>query len=956
MAELHPPAGEPALAFDEFQILPRQRLLLEAGRPVRIGSRAFDILLALAESAGTRIGKSELLARAWPGIHVAEGNLKFQIAALRRVLRDGEDGRRFIEANKGQGYCFVAPVTVTAARERLPPPVEAARHHNLPERLTPLIGRDAVITKLADQLTLRRLLTIVGPGGIGKTSVALAVAERVIDGFEDGVWVVDLARLAEPGQVRGAVAAAVGLEVGPGLTTPGLVAALRGRRMLLVLDNCAHLIDAAAELVAAILRSAPGIRILATSREPLRCEGEHLCRLDPLDAPPLAQIGAAEARRYPAVQLFVDQVAASLDGFQLVDDNAPLVAEICRKLDGIPLALELAAAWVGVLGLRGLASQLDDRLRMLTGGRRTALPKHRTMRAAVAWSYDLLRPSEQTVFRRLAIFVGGFTLAAVAAVAADDDLPGDEVVRLVLELATKSLVVADPGTPGARFRLLDTTRAYALEKVLEGGERGPLARRHAEYVLDRLDAAAREAARSAEPYSAFEPEMDNLRAALAWAFAPAGDLALGVGLAAAALPVWFATSLPAEAHAWSERAVRTLDEAGLRGSRQEMLLQTAFAISLQMVRAGTSEAHAALSRALALAEQFQDTDHQLHVLHTLWVHHMRMGEVSEALDLARRAEVLAGSMAEPDAATTAEWMLGIALHFAGEHRSARRHLEHLLLGPAPSTRRRQICRAGFDLYITARYLLGHVLWVQGFPDQAAAAVRNAVAEAQRIAHPITLCSALAWGACPLALLSGDLDAAWRYAAELVDHAEKHALADHLSYGRAAQEVIALRKAGANASAEQVRAALERWNASQWHILLSVGEFAEAVAGAGLADEMRAVVDAALRRAERTQDLWAHPELLRVKCELLLRQDRPDPRQARDCFRRSLEQARAQGALAWQLRTAASLYRLDLRQGDASASREVLSQTFAQFREGFDTVDLRAARALLEAGLKGRASA
>ena len=532
MAENHAPTVEPTLSFDRFQILPCQRLLLEAGRPLRVGSRAFDILLTLLERPGERIGKAELLSRVWPDTHVVEGNLKFQVAALRRVLRDGQDGRRFIETSQGQGYRFVAPMAVAAGREQRALPVE--RRHNLPGPLTSLVGRGEVVAKLVASLANRRLLTIVGPGGIGKTSVALAVAEGAIDAYEDGVWIVDLARIAVPGLVHGAIAGAVGLEVGPELTKQDLVAALRGRRMLLVLDNCMHVVDAAAGLVSAILQGAPHVSILATSREPLHTEGEHLCRLGPLEAPPPScHIGAAEALRYASVQLFVAQAAASQDGFELTDGDAPLVTEICRKLDGIPLAIELAATRVGVLGVGGLAAQLDDRLRVLTGGRRTALPKHRTMRAALDWSYDLLSAPEQTVFRRLAVFVGGFTLAAAASVAGDEGHPGDEVVMLVLELAEKSLVAADLDASGPRFRLLDTTRAYALEKAREGGDLAPLAWRHATYFLELAEAASRDHAAGDDRYSAIEPDMDNLRAALAWAFAPAGDLAIGVGLAAA---------------------------------------------------------------------------------------------------------------------------------------------------------------------------------------------------------------------------------------------------------------------------------------------------------------------------------------------------------------------------------------------------------------------------------------
>jgi len=954
MANHHSPPADPVLTFSGFRLLPRQRLLLEDGRPVRIGSRAFDILLALLERRGERVGKAELMARAWPGTHVVEGNLKFQVAALRRALRDGQDGRRLIEASKGQGYCFVAPVAVSESGESAPdadrpaPPAEAARRHNLPEQIAALVGCDVVVAKLAEQLTRNRLVTIVGPGGIGKTSVALAVAERFVGVEPDGVWLADLARITEPGQLCGAVAGPAGVEVKSGMTTRDLVAALRARRMLLVLDNCSHLIDAAAELVAALLRGAPQSRILATSREALRCEGERLHRLGPLEAPPAAPPpGATEALRFPAVQLFVQHAAASLDGFELKEEDAPLAAEICRKLDGIPLAIGLAAAWVGVLGLRGLAAQLDDRLRLLTGGRRTALPRHRTMRAALDWSHDLLRPAEQTVFRRLAVFVGGFTLAAAGGVAGDPGLLAEEVVQIVLELVAKSLVVADLDTPGPRFRLLDTTRAYALEKLREAEEVAPLARRHATWLLALLESVAdRERREGDEGYAAAEAELDNLRAALSWSLDGVGDAATGVRLAAAALPLWFSTSLLGEAHGWTERALERLDEAHLRSTWQEMMLQTAYGVSLQAVKGRTSDAHLALTRALGLAEQLQDHGHRLLVLHDLWIYHMRVGEVGTALDLARQAGAISGVTAVPGAAATAAWMLGSTLHFAGEHAAARAHLEPLLLGTEPWPGRHQIRRAGFDLQVSARYVLAHILWVQGHADQAADAVRTALEAARRLDHPLTLCSTLAWGACALALLAGELEEASRHAAELVHHAEKHAFADHLSYGLAAQEIIRLRQAGPGAGVEQVRMALARWRASQWHAFLHVGDFALAAAEAGLAEESAVSVEEALHRAERNQEFWAYPEILRIKGELLVRDASAGPRRARECFTLALDRAQTQGALAWQLRAAMSLLRLNREEGDAAASRDLLARTLAQFREGLGSRDVQAARRLL----------
>ena len=445
------------MSFGPFRLLTRQRLLLEAGKPVPVGSRALDLLIALLERPGELLTKEELISRVWPSTHVVEGNLKFQVAALRRALRDRQDGRRYLETSPGQGYRFVADVTVEsdAAPAGLSVPASPIRH-NLPARLTALIGRADLVAKLVDRLPGERLITLVGPGGIGKTSVAMATAERLVGAYEDGVWQVDFARLADPGFVRGAVAAAVGININSEDPLASLVAALRDTRMLLVLDNCSHVIDAVASLVVAILEGAPGVHILATSREPLRVEGEHIYRLGPLESPPASErLSAAEALRFPAVQLFVDRATASHDGFELRDDDAPLVGEICRALDGIPLAIDLAAARVDLLGVRELAARLEDGLQVLTVGRRTALPRHRTMRATLDWSYGLLSPPEQTVFSRLAIFAGGFTLGRrLRGGRRSRAIGGEEVVSLVLELATKSLVAADVDFPEPRFRLL----------------------------------------------------------------------------------------------------------------------------------------------------------------------------------------------------------------------------------------------------------------------------------------------------------------------------------------------------------------------------------------------------------------------------------------------------------------------------------------------------------------------
>jgi predicted ATPase/DNA-binding winged helix-turn-helix (wHTH) protein len=471
-----------AVSFGPFRLLATQRLLLEGDTPVRLGSRAFDILAVLVERAGEVVGKEELIARAWPQTVVEESNLKVQVSALRRALGDGQGDHRYIISVPGRGYNFVAAVLHEEPAEAAPPPTVApALVHNLPLAMTRMIGREEAVAALVSRLARQRLVTVVGPGGTGKTTVALAVAERMIADYEHGVWLVDLAPLGDPRLVPSAVSTALGLGLHAEDPLPGLVACLRDRRTLLLLDNCEHVIDAAASLAATVLGGAPRVDTLATSREPLGVQGEHVYRVEPLSTPQLpARPTAAEAAAFPAVQPFVECVTALVEDFALTDANAPLIVEICRRLDGLPLAIEFAAPRVAVLGVEGLATQLDGGFPLLRARRRMAMPRHRTMRAALDWSYGLLSEDEQQLFRALGIFAGGFTVEAAAAVASDS-MTGIDAMDRLGDLVAKSLVVADVSGAKPRFRLLDTTRAYAIEKLDESGDRDRITRRHAEH-------------------------------------------------------------------------------------------------------------------------------------------------------------------------------------------------------------------------------------------------------------------------------------------------------------------------------------------------------------------------------------------------------------------------------------------------------------------------------------------
>jgi predicted ATPase/DNA-binding winged helix-turn-helix (wHTH) protein len=453
------------LALRGFRIFPRQGRMLDGEEPVELGARAFELLLALIEAPGAVVSKQALIGRAWPNRIVSENNLQVQISALRNAL--GADGD-LIRTVSGRGYRFTGQVQPLSQALATPPDSAASRRApptNLPQTLSELIGRDAELEEVLRLAATHRLVTLTGSGGVGKTRVACEVARRMLPQFRDGVWVAELSPLSEPALVPAAVAAAAAIGLPGGAASAERVAAmLAGRDLLIVLDTCEHVIGAAAETVEALLHAGSGIRVIATSREPLKADGEWVYRLRPL---PVPADDAGEPRDHHAVSLFVARARATAGEVAGDCASAAAVAAICRRLDGIPLAIELAAARAATLGIYTLAARLDDQLQLLTCGRRTALPRHQTLRAMLDWSYALLTHPERTVLRRLAVFDGAFGLAAVAAAAADDAMTPSEATDALANLIAKSLVAVDGDGGSVRYRLLETTRAYALEKLTE---------------------------------------------------------------------------------------------------------------------------------------------------------------------------------------------------------------------------------------------------------------------------------------------------------------------------------------------------------------------------------------------------------------------------------------------------------------------------------------------------------
>src|SRR5437868_5241159 len=468
MPVMDPAPAPAAIEFGRFRILPHRRELLAQGRPVELGGRAFDVLMALIEASGAVVGKEALMNRVWPNRIAEESSLHVEISALRNAF--GAD-RNLIRTVSGRGYQFTgeirtiaaSPDTQAVARRVVLVSVPPRPSTNLAEPVSELIGRELEVDEVLGLTAAHRLVTLTGAGGIGKTRLGLDAARRLLPKFADGVWVIELAPLSDPDLVPAAVATALGLDLTGGAVSPERVAnALAAKQLLLVLDNCEHLVGAAASMAEAVLRANPAACVLATSREPLRAEGECLYRVPSLAAPTEGSRDVEELLQYGAVRLFVARARAAEPQFS---PDGRVVAAICRHLDGIPLAIELAAARTNALGVEELAARLNDCLHLLTGGRRTALPRHQTLRATLDWSYELLPETERVVLRRLAIFAGGFTLTTASAIAASAEIAATNVVEDVANLLAKSLVRADVGHASPQYMLLETTRAYALEKL-----------------------------------------------------------------------------------------------------------------------------------------------------------------------------------------------------------------------------------------------------------------------------------------------------------------------------------------------------------------------------------------------------------------------------------------------------------------------------------------------------------
>jgi len=945
--------SDQAISFGPFRLDPSARLLLRDGKPVRIGGRALDILIVLAARAGEVVSKRDLFASVWSEVNVDEGSLRFHMMTLRKALGDGKSGARFVTNIPGRGYCLVTPISRAVAPGEAGVKARVAdRPRTLPARLSRMVGRDDAVQRIVEAVVAHRFVTIVGPGGIGKTTVATAAGHVLEADFPNLIWFVDLGSLSEPKLVPGAVASTLGLMVGSDDPIASLVASVRDMRLLLILDGCEHVIETVAPLAETLFEAAPSIHILATGRESLRVEGEHVYRLVPLQCPPQDEaLGASDVLDFPAAQLFVERATAAAGEFELTDAEAGAVTSICHRLDGIPLALEIVAARADAFGIKELAARLDDRLLLTTKGRRTAIPRHQTLRATLDWSYERLPRSEQILLNRLSIFNGVFTLGATSAVCAGDGLSESDIPEGIFDLVAKSLVSVSLGRE-ALYRLLDTTRFYAGEKLEGEGEREVLAERHARYTLALFESAVKqwEERPSPEWLATYRRQIDNLRVALRWALSEGGDPALGVALTIAAVPLWSQLSQTDESLDWVERALAASARLPQQDRYHEMQLHAALA-GLQMYAISSAkQSNNAWEMTLKIATELGEIDYQLRALRALWAEAINAGEFVRALSWAEQFQQLASKAGSDDDQIVADRLIGTAQHFLGEQDKAHVAIERMLDRYVNSAARSQVVRFQFNQKVSARLVRGRILWLRGQTESALRDVAENVAEALTLDHTMSVCNVLTQSACPIALLAGAFDIAQHYVEILCEHTESRALDIWHTYAICFDAGLDIERGDVERGLDRLQPAMEELRRSGFgHYRTSFLMMrARALLMLNRAADAGATMAEAISICDRTGERWCLAELHRLSGEIALSQGGSQGLEpALAAFHRALRIAQEQQAIAWELRAATSLTRYAVGDRRMEEACGVLRQIYDQFSEGHDGPELMEAAALLE---------
>ncbi|MDA9395020.1 transcriptional regulator [Bradyrhizobium sp. CCBAU 45394] len=936
-------------SFGHWLIDCQRRELRYNNVAVPIGSRAFEILEKLVGSAGLLVTKDDLIGSVWSGLTVEDNTLQVHISAVRKAL--GED-RNLLKTVSGRGYTLAgtwrsghldhpaaAPVTI---------PADALFSSNLPSIRAPLIGREDSLSELSDVLSAYRAVTLVGPGGIGKTKLAIELARSVAPSFNDSVALVELAALQGAALAASATARALRLASNDKEVTPASIAqAIGTRRLLLVLDNCEHVIEAAAQIASAVLHYCPNVTVLATSREGLRIDGEYVAAVPALSVPGPDMHAPDLLLRASAVQLFVARTRALRASFVAGAEELQKIAAICRRLDGIPLALEFAAARAANLGVDAVLLRLDKRFELLNGGRRDQLPRHQTLRATLDWSYDLLPPAEQNLLCQLAVFPAGFTLDAASAMM-DDTLSRSDVIETLFNLVAKSLVSLDPSFEG-RWRLLESTRAYALEKLADAGLVEQAARRQACF-LRQIIAPLGDASPAPDDISRFAQEIGNVHAALDWAFSPGGDAALGIELTSGFVPVWMQLLSFVECSTRIEHALAHFSPGFTGVPKLKAQLYVALGFALLNTTGSADRMKAALSIGLALAEELSDLELQLKAVWTLWSYNLNSGQYAAAKDVGERYLEIALRTGNPANEAVGRRLIGAAAHFFGAQEDARRELTLSLDDSAHGL------SGGTNLMwfllnqsVLAKAMLARVLLLRGKIAQSRSLAAECLQDAEREKDKLAIAYALRNAVCPIALMTHDLAAADQAISSLLELVTREGIAFWTSWTSCLKGQLLVLQGNHDDGIALLRSGLKARTENGWLMRNPefLGSLAEGLLASGEAAQALAAVEEALSISRQGRQLWCLADLLRIKAEILLANGPSDLSRSELLFAEGLSVAREQQCRFYELKVAAAWARIMARSNRQQTALDLVGPVSALFDQEIDLPALAFARALAE---------
>ena len=929
-----------SVGFGRYRMFPALRLLLRDGDKIELGARAFDVLWTLLEAGGKLVSKDELIDKVWAGAVVEENNLQAQMSAIRRAL--GPD-REMISTEFGRGYRLSTAGHASASlggvsAEPIAPP-------DLPYPVTALLGRASELDDVERLIGEGRFVTITGPGGIGKTRLAIEVGRRLRPQFADGVYLAEMAKIAESDLVWPAIETSLPAPSTSAGSIRRVHASLREKHLLLIIDNCEHLAEPIAEAVKAVLQNTRNLHMLVTAQEPLGAEGEHVYRLSPLAVPPANTQSAEAAIAHGAVQLFVERASASVRQFEFDDAVVGDVSAICRRLDGMPLALELAAARVSSLGIQGVLAGLIDRFKLLTAGRRTASPRHRTLRATVDWSYNLLDDEERRLFRRLSVFAAEFTADAARYVGAPGHDEPWQAIDLLSNLVAKSLLQSDLSGSAPRYRFLESIRFYALEKLADSGEVRPTAARHAEFFARVAKQAAVDWKQlpTEDWRRTYQADIDDIRGALDWAFSPDGDEQAGVDILAHLTPFWIQLSL----HDECQRRLTLILNGGAIAPAirpvQEMALQASLGTSLTWAIGPVAETGTAWSWALDLAHRIADTETQLQAHYGLWLYTLRCGRYTDSLAHAKQMMDLARDTQDHEALAAGQRIAGVSRHFLGQHAEARLLIETALRW-YERDRTAQAFRFGLDQHVAGLAFLARILWIQGFSGDAMETASAAVEKARALDHACTLCCALAEGLCMVHALNGDDEVVEQATATLIVTASKHGLGFWKAYGDIFGLWVAARQSTKAVSSDRLDTVIEAVNDIQLDVGYStlLADLLLTFRQAGRDAPILSKLAAEFVTKSKEDTYWAAPEFLRVEAKLASAGEPTSQGQ----LATALSLARRQGAPAWELKIAIDLAGALIKDDRLLEAKAVLAPVLTTFPDGSRSTYWRVARSMI----------